>query len=86
MLKKRSPILPATALVLALVVAGCNGGGDGDGGDNGGNAGNGSGQTADTFVAKVMQIIGSSPEDAEPVSIEAETVTQPENTEPVPIS
>lgn len=85
MLKRRSPIWATTAVVLALGLAGCGGGGGGSDDDND-NAGNDNGQTADTFVARVMQVIGVATEDAEPVAIDAETATQPENTEPIPVS
>jgi hypothetical protein len=41
---------------------------------------------ATMITATLMKVIGVSSEEAEPVAIEAETVTQPENTEPMPIS
>lgn len=58
----------------------------GAGPDAGSGAGTGSGQTSDTFISKVMQIIGMTAENTEPLAIDAITVTSPDNTEPVPIS
>lgn len=98
MLLKRSHFLATTAVVLALAIAGC-GGGDGDAGlvasnntGTGSGAGPGAspgpdaGQTADSFINKVLKIIGMTAENTEPLAIEEITVTSPDNTEPVPVS
>lgn len=67
------------------VLAGCGGGG---GGSDSATATQPSttASTADAFISRVMSVISSSSNDAEPVSTESITVTKPEDTRPVPIS
>lgn len=82
MLSRRNQLMSTAAIVLVLGLAGCGGGG---GSDNDGNPDTGAGGTVDAFVAKVRDIIGMASETAEPVELDAEAITQPETTEPVPI-
>ncbi|HYD94692.1 MAG TPA: hypothetical protein VEC01_05150 [Noviherbaspirillum sp.] len=42
--------------------------------------------TADAFIARVLAVINSTSETAEPVEVESITVTSPEDVEPVPVS
>jgi hypothetical protein len=101
MLIKRSHLLAATAVVLALGMAGCGGGdggdlgftannnaraGSGSGGASGSAGGSGNGQSSNAFISRVMEIIGMTAENAEPVAIESVTVSSPDNTEPEPVS
>lgn len=83
MLSRRNQLMSTAAIVLALGLAGCGGGGGSDNDNR--NPDTGAGGTVDAFVAKVRDIIGMAPETAEPVELDAEAITQPETTEPVPI-
>ena len=93
MSNKRSLLGSPIALCLALVLAGCSGGDGGMGSssiktntttatDNGQQAPT----AADTFVTRILAVINSTSETAEPVEIESLTVTSPEDAEPVPAS
>ena len=98
MLIKRFLLSAVSAVILALGIAGC-GGGDDDlgsvasnntgasaGAESATGSGTGTGQASDTFISRVMQIIGATADNAEPVATDSVTVTNPDNTEPVPIS
>ncbi len=78
MMNKRS----YAALALLLALAAC-GGSDNDHGNDNGQAAN-PGQT-DAFFAKVQALIGTSPDNTEPESIDAIAVTTPEAIEPAPL-
>jgi hypothetical protein len=82
---KRSLFSAAPALGLALLLAGCGGGGDPQAfvGGDGQQSGTG---TPDGFIAQVMAIISKSSETAEPEDIGSVNATMPESEEPVPVS
>jgi hypothetical protein len=74
----------AAALMLTLALGAC-GGSDND--DHGGNGGNGGGTGAsagasDSFFTQVLALIGSSPDNTEPVPVDSYTATTPETIEP----
>lgn len=72
---------------MSAVLAACGGGGDGGG--TAANPGGGSSppmSTVDAFFSRVMALIGSSPENTEPVAVDSVTPTTPEDTEPSPLS
>jgi hypothetical protein len=72
---KSSRVLCGTLVGLLLLgVAGC-------GSNNNDSAA--AGPTPDAFVGAAVQIAATSPEDTEPVSIDALVATAPEDTEPV---
>lgn len=97
MSSKQSFLGMVSVLCVAGALAGCGGG---DGGANiasNVNAQPGSGTTpqasgaggsgaADAFISRVLAILGSSSDTAEPVDIGTITVTTPDNAEPVPLS
>ena len=66
------------ALLLTLALGAC-GGSDND--NNGGTPAASAG-ASDSFFAAVLQLISSSPDDTEPVSIDSYVVTTPETIEP----
>ena len=89
-----------SAFLLALALAGC-GGGDGElqssapgtGGSSGSGGSSGdssggqqSGSSPDAFISRVIAIIDSTSETAEPEDISSVTGTKPEDAEPVPVS
>ncbi|WP_194712793.1 hypothetical protein [Noviherbaspirillum soli] len=78
MMNKRS----YAALALLLALAACGGSGNDHGNDNGQAANPG---PTDAFLAKVQALIGTSPDNTEPESIDAVAVTTPETTEPAPL-
>ena len=91
MSNKRSLLGSATAFCLVFVLVGCSGGDGGMGSgsvktnttsatDNGQQAPT----AADTFITRILAVINSTLETAEPVDIESITVTSPEDAEPVP--
>ena len=67
------------ALLLTLALGACGGSDNGvhDGGTPGANAG-----ASDSFFAQVRALIGSSPDDTEPVPLDSFTATSPETIEP----
>ncbi|MFL6717881.1 MAG: hypothetical protein ACJ8G3_16165 [Burkholderiaceae bacterium] len=84
MINKR--LYAALGLLLAL---GACGGSDNHNDGNGGNVSNG-GQAAnpgasDAFFAQVQALIKTSPDNTEPVPIDAIAVTTPETIEPAPL-
>lgn len=68
---------------VAGILAGCGGGG-GDDGDSANGPGNGSGQT-DAFIARVSSIIGTTLDEAEPISIDDVQVSDNDTAEAQPI-
>jgi hypothetical protein len=78
MMNKRSYV----ALALLLALAACGGSSNDHGNDNGQAANPG---PTDAFLAKVQALIGNSPDNTEPESIDAVAVTTPETTEPAPL-
>lgn len=86
-----------SAVLLALVLAGCGGGdgelqssapGTGGSSGSGGSSGDsaGSGSSPDAFISRVMAVIDSTSETAEPEDIGSVTGTNPEDAEPVSVS
>ncbi|NBV18103.1 hypothetical protein [Janthinobacterium sp.] len=75
-----------SALALTALLAGCGGGGtdSGSGGDNGGTTPPPVAML-DAFFVAVSNVILTTSEDKEGVSIDAIVATSPENTEPVPL-
>jgi hypothetical protein len=70
------------ALGLLLALGAC-GGSDNHNDGNGGQAANPG--AADAFFARVQALIGTSPDNTEPVPIDAIAVTAPETIEPAPL-
>ena len=68
------------ALLLTLALGAC-GGSDNDGGNGGGTPAVSAGE-ADSFFAQVRALIGSSPDNTEPVPIDSFAATTPETIEP----
>lgn len=73
------------ALALLLALGACGGSGN----DNDGN-GNGGGQAgnqgaSDAFFARVLALVGASPDNTEPENIDSIAVTAPETIEPAPL-
>jgi len=93
MSNKRSLLGSATALCLVLGLAGCSGG-DGELGSSSVKTnttdatenGQQPPARADAFITRVLAIVNSTSETAEPVEVESVTVTSPEDAEPVPVS
>lgn len=81
-------ILAAGAVLLAVAaLSACGGGSDGGGSSDGGNGGS---QTSgpgasDAFFTRVLALIGSSPDNTEPVAIGEIAVTTPDDSEPAPL-
>ena len=78
-------MLGATSALL-LALAGC-GSNDDDNNDNrvDNNTPPGApGATGDSFIAALQGILATSPDDAEPVSIDTFAITSPEDNEPIP--
>lgn len=92
MTSKHSLLSAASAILLALALAGC--GGDGDiqasapnsGGSSGSGGSGGGGSSPDAFINRVMAVINNTSDTAEPEDIGLVTATKPENAEPVPVS
>lgn len=72
------------ALALAALLAGCGGGSSSNSGDNGG-VNPPPVAMLDAFYVAVSNIILTTSEDKEGVSIDTIMATSPENTEPVPL-
>lgn len=75
------------ALAAAALLAGCGGGGSHShsGGDGSGGVNPPPVALLDTFYVAVSNLILTTSEDKEGVSIDAITATSPDNTEPVPL-
>ena len=74
------------ALALTALLAGCGGGGSSHGGDNGDGGVNPPPVVLlDAFYVAVSNVILTTSDDKEGVSIDAIVATSPENTEPVPL-
>jgi hypothetical protein len=72
------------ALGLLLALGACGGSDNNDG--NGGNGGQAANPGAsDAFFARVQALIATSPDNTEPVPIDAIAVTAPETIEPAPL-
>ena len=71
-------------LALTALLAGCGGGGTDSGGDNGGTTPPPVAML-DAFFVAVSNVILTTSDDKEGVSIDAIVATSPENTEPVPL-
>ena len=70
----------ASALLLTLALGACGGS---DNNDHAGNGGSGAKAGAsDSFFTQVLALIGSSPDNTEPVPIDSYTATTPETIEP----
>jgi hypothetical protein len=70
----------ASALLLTLALGACGGS---DNNDHGGNGASGANAGAsDSFFTQVLALIGSSPDNTEPVPIDSYTATTPETIEP----
>lgn len=71
---------------MSAALAGCGGS---DSGGTTANPGGGSSppmSTVDAFFSRVMALIGSSPDDTEPVAVDSASPTAPEDSEPTPLS
>ena len=64
---------------------GSSGGGSSGGGDSGG-GNQQAGSSPDAFISRVIAVINSTSDTAEPEDISSVTATKPENAEPVPVS
>lgn len=86
MIIKKSLLGLGLALVFSMLVVGCNSS-SGDKSDLSG-ANNAAEALAaqDLFVEAVKAVIATTSDETEPVSIDANTPTSPDNTAPVPIS
>ncbi|EZP36852.1 hypothetical protein [Janthinobacterium lividum] len=74
------------ALALTALLAGCGGGGSSHGGDNGDGGVNPPPVVLlDAFYVAVSNVILTTSDDKEGVSIDAIMATSPDNTEPVPL-
>nr|WP_314629767.1 hypothetical protein [uncultured Noviherbaspirillum sp.] len=71
----------ASALLLTLALGACGGSDNNDNGGNGGGSGASAG-ASDSFFTQVLALIGSSPDNTEPVPIDSYTATTPETIEP----
>lgn len=71
------------ALLLALALSACGGSSNDNAINNGGQSGNAG--ASDSFFAQVLALIGSSPDNTEPVAIDGYAVTAPETIEPAPL-
>lgn len=75
-------ILAAGAVLLAVAaLSACGGGSDGG---NGGSQTSGPG-ASNAFFTRVLALIGSSPDNTEPVAIGEIAVTTPDDSEPAPL-
>lgn len=81
-LVRRAGAVGLTSLLLAL--AGCGGGGHDDN-NNGVATGNNPAQ-ADSYIALVSDVLGTSSETTEPVATDNFAVTSPEQLEPTPLT
>jgi hypothetical protein len=71
---------------MSVVLAAC-GGSDGDSASANPGGGNSPPMsTVDAFFSRVMALIGSSPDNTEPVAVDSVTPTTPEDSEPSPLS
>ena len=70
------------ALLLVLALGACGGSSNDNHGGGGQDANAGA---SDTFFAQVLALIGSSPDNTEPVSIDSYVATSPESIEPAPL-
>ena len=70
------------ALLLALALGACGGSSNDNNGGGGQDANAGA---SDTFFAQVLALIGTSPDNTEPVAIDSFAVTTPETIEPAPL-
>ncbi|SMP43934.1 hypothetical protein [Noviherbaspirillum suwonense] len=70
------------ALLLALALGACGGSNDNDHGNSGQDANAGA---TDAFFTQVLALIGTSPDNTEPVSIDGIAATSPETIEPAPL-
>ena len=75
---KTKPVWFVSALLsmVALTLVGCGSGNHDD---------NNNAATTDAFIAEVMRIVASSPDDTEPVAIDAFAATTPDNNEPTSV-
>ena len=78
MLTKYPALGRATVFGLVLLLSACGGGGGSKGKRGSDEQANGS----DSFISRVMSLIGNSSDTAEPIDIKSIEVTSPENTEP----
>lgn len=74
----KRPLLALIGFAVVGLLAACGGGGGGNGGT--------SQPQGDQFTVAVQSIVASSPDDAEPQSVDAVTLTTPDDQEPVPVS
>ncbi|WP_377702223.1 hypothetical protein [Pseudoduganella sp. UC29_71] len=72
----------AMALAMAMLLGACGGGGSGGGSATPPVVTPPPVTMADAFYSAVLSLVGSSPEDKEPVAVEGIAPTAPDNTEP----
>ena len=71
-------LIGAAPLLLALALAGCGSDDQGDDSNNPPPV-----PTADAFITTVQATVANSPDDTEPVAIDAIAATEPEDNEPI---
>ena len=81
-MKRNQRILAVgAALLLPLALSACGGSGNDNDNDNGSSQTANSG-ASDAFFTRVLALVGSSPDNTEPIAIDDITVTSPNDIEP----